>query len=134
MRVLVMAVLALVLFLSACVSVDTGGSRATATPENPGNPPVVVTLDDNGRVFELKPGDRLLLKFGEGYDWTIEVADERVVSQVPGATLEPGTQGLYEARRAGQTELSAAGDPPCRKAQPPCAMPSRVIAITIVVR
>jgi len=79
-------------------------------------------------------GERLLLRLGEGYDWTVTVSDPSVLSGVVGVLLVRGAQGLYQADRAGQAILSAIGDPPCRKVQPPCAAPSRAFQLTVAVQ
>ncbi|HEX7975875.1 MAG TPA: hypothetical protein VF498_15810 [Anaerolineales bacterium] len=102
-----------------------------ATDENGG---LTVTLDNNGQTVTLKTGQRFLLKLGEGYDWQVEVADQAILSRVPNVTVIRGAQGLYEARQAGTTRLTASGDPVCRTAKPPCEMLSRMFEITIVVQ
>ncbi len=110
----------------------------SVTPEptagGPGDHDITVTLDDNGRALELKPGDRFLLKLGEGYTWTVDIADQSIVSRVPNVMVVRGAQGIYEAHQAGQTELTAAGDPQCRASNPPCAMPSLEFRLTLIVR
>ena len=82
----------------------------------------------------LKIGQRFLLNLGSEYDWTVEVADQSIVSRVVNVTVIRGAQGLYEAKRPGQTTLTAVGDPPCRKAQPPCGAPSRMFQVQILVQ
>jgi photosystem II stability/assembly factor-like uncharacterized protein len=94
----------------------------------------VVTLSDDGGTIELSVGQRFLLDLSAGYDWTITVADPAIVSQVTDVLAIQGSQGLYEARSVGRTTVSAAGDPVCREAQPPCAAPSRAFSVQIVVK
>jgi hypothetical protein len=109
----------------------------TATALASGPPPVegaasrTVTLADNGQLLDLGVGDRLLLTLGGEYDWTVRVADPTVVSRVANAAVPSGAQGLYEATRPGETALEAVGEPPCRKAQPPCAAPSRLFRLQL---
>lgn len=79
-------------------------------------------------------GDRFLLKLGEEYDWTISIGDTQVVSRVMNIAVVRGAQGVYEAQKAGRTTLSAAGDPPCLKAEPPCKAPSVAFEVKLVVR
>jgi len=81
----------------------------------------------------LMPGERFLLKLGEEYNWTVTVADQSVVSRVVNITVVRGAQGLYEAHKIGSTTLTASGDPVCRHAQPPCAMPSRQFEVKVEV-
>jgi hypothetical protein len=157
-RVTILAVCGL-LFLSGCVSVPlapaSGGAVVVITSEPasssagalptpsvpaPLTPLVVagsdtqVTLADDGRTIMMRVGDRFLLSLGENYEWSIEVEDPGVVSRVVNVLAPKGSQGLYEAHRVGQTALTAAGDPPCRKAQPPCMAPSRQFRVEVVVK
>lgn len=91
--------------------------------------PPPITLADNGRVIDLALGDQVLLALGEDYVWTVRVADTDVLGRVVNVTVIQGTQGVYEARRTGQTTLEATGDPPCRQAQPACARPSLLFRV-----
>lgn len=93
-----------------------------------------VTLDDNGKTIDLRVGDRFLLALEGNYDWSVAVDDPSIVGRVAGITTIRGAQGVYEARKPGQTTLAATGDPPCRKAQPPCLAPSRSFQVRLVVR
>ena len=105
-----------------------------STPPSGSSSTRTVTLADQGNTITLHPGDRFLLSLGEGYDWTVNVADPSTVSRVVNILVVRGAQGVYEARRQGQTTLSAVGDPPCRKSIPPCMLPSRVFRVTIAVQ
>ena len=96
--------------------------------------PEQVTLDDMGSTVILKVGDRFALVLGESSDWTVSVNDESILSRVKKIQPIQGSQGVYEAHQAGQTTLTAVGDPPCRKTKPPCMMPSRAFEIQITVR
>jgi len=119
------AALSLVLvlgLLAAC-------ARSTPTPSGR-----EITLDDNGRMVELKIGECFLLKLGEDYDWTLEVDDMAVISRVKNIAVVRGAQGVYEALKAGTAVLSAAGEPVCRKSNPPCGRPSIAFKVTLVVR
>ena len=111
-------------------------TQPAATEPASGSTPagmVTVTRADNGNTLRLHPGDRFLLQLGEDYDWNVTIDDQAVVSRVVGITVVRGAQGVYEARSTGTTMLTAVGDPPCRKAQPPCAIPSIRFAVTLVV-
>jgi hypothetical protein len=90
-----------------------------------------VTLADDGRTIDLAVGERFLLALGDQLDWTVRVADPSVVGRVVNVTVVRGAQGLYEARQPGATTLEATGDPPCRKAQPPCGAPSRLFRVQL---
>jgi hypothetical protein len=93
-----------------------------------------VTLADAGQTIELAVGETFLLALGSEYDWTVTVADPSIVSREVNVATIRGSQGLYRANRPGRTTLTAIGDPPCRRARPACALPSRIVRIDLVVR
>jgi hypothetical protein len=43
-------------------------------------------------------------------------------------------QGVYQASKPGETELTAIGDPACLRARPACGAPSRVLRFTVRVQ
>jgi carboxyl-terminal processing protease len=107
------------------------------TGAGPGVPvlsPQTITLANDGETITLHVDEQFLLKLGEEYDWTVTVADQSIVSRVVNITVVRGAQGVYEAHKAGSTTLTATGDPVCRQSQPPCAMPSRLFQINVVVQ
>lgn len=108
----------------------------TGQPEATGQPgsDLVVGLQDNGQTIHVSVGQRFLLSLGAEYNWQVNVADQSVVSRVVNITVIRGAQGVYEAHKAGQTTLEATGDPACRSQQPPCAMPSIIFQVTVVVQ
>jgi len=93
-----------------------------------------VTLADDGQTLTFQVGQSFLLFLGDNYDWSATAGDPAVVSHMPNVFVIPGSQGLYQARRPGHTTLTATGDPACRQAQPPCAVPSQVFSVQIVVQ
>ncbi len=93
-----------------------------------------VTLADAGQTIDLQVGQAFLLALDAAWDWTVSVADPSVVNRLVNVLVVRGAQGIYVAKKAGRTILTAVGDPPCRKARPACALPSRVFRITVVVR
>jgi hypothetical protein len=133
------SVAALVVLQLAACGLPEPGAPGTSSPGEGGATtpgpaaPRTVTLADAGRTVELRVGERFLLDLGEGYDWTVEIADETIVSHVPDPAAPTGTQGQFQANRTGQTELTAVGEPGCRKVTPPCARPSRLVEISLVV-
>jgi hypothetical protein len=94
----------------------------------------VITLGDQGRTIDLAVGESFLLKLGEEYAWTVNISDQNVLSRFRNITMVRGAQGIYNALQAGTVTLSASGDPVCRQAKPPCAMPSILFSITIVAK
>ena len=123
---------------------DSGmGTEVAATPATDETPAgageisvgdgTEVTLADDGATVNMKVGQSFLLKLGEDFDWTVTPADQSIVSRVKNISVIRGAQGVYEALKAGTTELSAVGDPTCRTATPTCAAPSRSFKVTVVV-
>jgi hypothetical protein len=109
---------------------------AAATPTVPSAVPGAgrpVTVADDGQTIVLNVGASFLLQLGDAYIWTVTVADPSIVSRQVNILVVRGAQGVYVAHKAGQTTLTAVGNPPCRSAQPPCAAPSRLFRVTIVV-
>jgi hypothetical protein len=93
-----------------------GTPATTATVPSPGQPtasPLVVTAADNGTSLHLAIGQEFLLNLGSAADWVVTVADQRIVQRIGGVLVVRGAQGMYEARTAGTTSLSAVGSPPC---------------------
>jgi hypothetical protein len=93
-----------------------------------------ITLADDGQTLTFQVGQSFLLFLGNNYNWSATAGDAAVVSQMPNVFVIPGSQGLYQARQPGHTTLTATGDPACRQAQPPCAMPSQIFSVQIVVQ
>jgi hypothetical protein len=91
-------------------------------------------LDDGEKIIALKTGQRFLLSLGDGFEWSVDVADQTIASRVINIAVIRGAQGVYEAHKVGHTSLSAVGDLPCRKSQPPCMAPSRLFKTEIVVQ
>jgi hypothetical protein len=103
-------------------------SAASAGPDGR-----TVTLADDGTTIDLAIGDRFLLNLGRDFNWTVSVDDQSVLSRVPNIAVIQGAQGIYLARAPGHATLSATGDPPCRKATPPCGAPSRLFRVHMTV-
>ena len=114
------------LALAAC-----GAPSPTPTPAAQSRE---VTLEDKGATVEMKVGDRFLLNLGDFYDWSLNVADNSILSRVKNIAVIKGAQGVYEALKPGRTTLSATGDPACLKSTPPCAAPSILFEVTVVVK
>jgi hypothetical protein len=113
---------------------------ATATTTSPLPGPggatgqLTVTQADQGKTVPLHVGDRFLLALGEGYDWTVNIDNQNVVSRVIGILTVRGSQGIFEAHQAGTATLTAMGDPVCRQSQPPCGQPSILFTVKLGVQ
>lgn len=104
----------------------------TATTQVEINGLQTITIEQNGQILTLQPGDFFVLMLGNGYNWDVSVLDPTIVGQATRPASEE-SQGIYEALQTGKTELTASGDPLCRSQKPACMMPSISFAIEIVV-
>jgi hypothetical protein len=116
--------------------VPPGGATPPApTPSLPLTPSaggvVTVTIADLGRTVEMGVGNTLQLQLTTGYDWTVTVADPAILVQT--AAGASSGEATYQAKQPGTTTLTATGDPPCRKATPPCDAPSLGFQLTVIV-
>jgi hypothetical protein len=95
---------------------------------------LVITFADFGRPINLKIGDRFLLFLEKGgYLFNPVVLDTAVLQKVDDVEIIPGSQGVFEAKRAGSTKLQATGELPCHKTTPACAAPTWFFEFSIVV-
>ena len=114
------------------------GGTGTATPAplpasaEPAPASLVITQADSGRTLQLAVGQQLLVDLGSTLEWVVTVADQGVVGRVPGVLVIRGAQGIYVARAAGSTLLSAIGSPPC--ASGACPQFRVAFSVTLVVR
>jgi hypothetical protein len=120
---------------SSGTMIPTTAADSTSTAATPVPTPRVfeVTLADNNKIIELCRNELILLKLGEGYDWTVTIADQTIISRVLNIAVVRGAQGLYEAHVIGKTSLEAVGDPTCRQSKPPCEAPSLNFKVTVSV-
>ncbi len=113
------------------------------TPGPPGGPAITITADadglatldlpPNGRpTVLLKPGQRLRLNLGDGYDWAITGDSGTIL--VAGNAGITAAERLYTAHQAGTVTLQIAANPTCLKSQPPCERPSYFYTIPVTVR
>jgi len=105
----------------------------TATAPASGNSPIVA-LAKNGSTLTLNVGDHFLLNLGSSYIWSVHVSPPLIVAKANDLSAPIGTQGYYSAVAAGQTMLSAVGNPTCSTSVPPCERPSILFRLNIVVR
>ncbi|GEM_PF-2629724 len=91
-----------------------------------------VTLEDNGKTIDLLVGDMLRVDLGTNYEWRVTVEDETVLT--PLYTMGSWAMPLfYRANSPGETRLSAVGELPCHRAQPPCLAPSLFFEVQVIV-
>ncbi len=89
-----------------------------------------VSLGDEGKTIDLLVGDMLHVDLGTEYQWKVTVAKQGILEPVPTLVAMPA---LFRAMAPGETTISAVGDLPCHRAQPPCLAPSRSFEVQIVV-
>jgi hypothetical protein len=106
----------------------------TSTPVGSPTDGRTIGLADNGRTIQFSVGERFGLVLGADFDWTLGPIDESVVQRVRNITVVRGGQGVFNIVGPGTTLFSAVGDPPCRKATPPCGAPSLLFQVSISAR
>jgi hypothetical protein len=93
----------------------------------------VITLDNVGKPINLRVGDRFLLFLqNAGYEFRPTVLDETILRKVTDVEI-PGSQGVFEALRSGNTKLAAIGELPCHKTTPACLAPTLNVEFTVLV-
>jgi hypothetical protein len=120
--------------LPEVIQITTAGS--TETPATGGNPIPEggITLEDRGKTFTMQVGDSFLLNLGmDIYNWAVTVDNENVLRRELNVAVIRAAQGTYQALAPGTVTLSASGDPLCLKSNPPCALPSILFTVTVVV-
>ncbi len=95
--------------------------------------PLSITPADNGQTITLTVGQTFLLNLGADHNWDVQIANQSIVSRVVTITVIRGAQGVYEARAAGETKLTAAGAPICDATQPGCSQAIQEFQVQLVV-
>lgn len=104
----------------------------TRTPAATASAGGEITMQNAESGVTLRVGERFLLNLGER-DWSVRSGDETIVRQAESVMIPTGSQGYFEALKAGKTKLYATSDPPCRQATPPCMLPTLFLEIPITV-
>ncbi len=94
---------------------------------------LVVTHADDGTTIVGRVGDRFLLQLGEEFNWTVAVSDPSIARRVPNVLVVRGAQGIYEAERVGETDVTAIGVLNCAPYQP-CPALAALFQVHISVR
>ena len=71
---------------------------------------VVITPDMAGKTIEMTVGQQLLAKLGTEGNCKVDVTPTFLLNAVQGATLNPGEQGLWEAKMNGAATFQATCD------------------------
>ena len=94
--------------------------------------------EDNGKTKEVKVGSDLRLVLRGDFDWQLESTNMSALaltgSQVGTVGGSPVRIWEFDVKSAGTFVLRASGDATCRKAVPPCAVPSEKYEFTIVAK
>lgn len=116
---------------TVAISVQNGGVTSQAFDFFSG---LTITIDDGGKTINLRVGDRfeVLLK-KEVYEWAVADLDANLITRLPNDPAGAGSQGIFQAVKAGRTQLEAVGELPCHKSVPPCLAPSLLFEVTLVI-
>jgi hypothetical protein len=114
---------------SAAGTADAKSPPPSTSAPGPATPREV-TAAQNETTLHLSVGERFELALGSGQTWKVTVENPSVVAPVVGTTLPAGVQGIFEAKAAGTTVVSALGRASCA---PGSMCPQYVIAFTITV-
>ena len=113
------------------VQVQSAGGLSDKFPIFKGQ---IITFDNVGKTIPLEVGDRFLLFLQKGgYEFNPAVLDTAVLRKVDDVEIISGSQGVFEALKAGSTKLTALGDLPCHKTTPACLAPALFVEFNIVV-
>jgi len=117
---------------NAVVQIQVQGTSGT-TDLFPFFKGLIITFADVGKPILLKAGDRFLLNLSKGaYQFDATVLDPTVIQKVNDVEV-PGSQGIFEAKKAGTTMLTVLGELPCAKTVPACLAPTINLQFTVVV-
>ena len=122
--------------VSTAVAASTSEPLTQQTPSTGNNiiPAEGITRPENGKTFTMKVGDSFLLNLGTNiYDWTVSIDNDNVLRMKMGVMVIQGAQGIYDALAPGTATLTAVGNPRCLQSNPPCAMPTILFRVTVIV-
>lgn len=92
-----------------------------------------IAIDDNLQTINLKIGERFMLILKkEPYVWTPTVLNPAVLEKIQDSTM-PGSQGIFQAKSTGSTQLNAIGEFPCSDSKVACGGPAQLFQVNIVV-
>jgi hypothetical protein len=113
-------------------------SHPTTTATAPAGDTVMVTEEDNGKTFTLRPGQHLVVTLDDSSSiWSDPETDNAAVLSRTAVSANPSATHVtasFDAKSAGQAHVSASKDLPCRNAQPPCMAPTQLWQITVTVQ
>ena len=113
------------------IQVESGNSLSEKFPFFKGQ---VITIADAGKAITMQVGERFLLFLvKEGYDFTPEVLDPTILRKVADVEI-PGSQGVFEALRTGNTKLISTGELPCARETPACLAPAINVEFIVIVQ
>jgi hypothetical protein len=113
------------------VIVTLGPGFTPMTSATQVTPPVSVTLDDNRRGVDLKVGQYLSVRLGQGYDWQVSVSQPGVLEFTSTASEPQGQQAVLRAVQSGETRVVADRQPTFKRTQPPCTEPTRAYYVNV---
>jgi hypothetical protein len=92
----------------------------------------IINMQNAESGVTLHVGERFLLNLGDR-DWKVRIGDETIMRLGESTAVPQGSQGYFEALKAGTTKIYATSDPACRQATPPCMLPTLFLEIPVTV-
>jgi|GEM_PF-2686228 len=111
---------------SATIIVTGGGSTGGPTTHT-------LMMADNGTTISAQVGDTIVIKLDPALNWAADVQPTGLLFRPPVAVVR-GVQDIFEAIAPGQVVITETGSPACLQASPPCAAPSQLWQVTIVIQ
>ena len=109
------------------------GTTTTAPPA--AGDTITVTQDDNGKTFTLLKGQHLIVTLDDpSWEWSDPDTDNASVLERTAVSANPSSTHVaasFVAKAAGQAQVGASKDAPCRRSTPPCMVPTFLWQITI---
>lgn len=96
---------------------------------------LVITLEDDGMTFGLAVGTKFQVVLQKAdYEWDAAAFDPAFISKLSNETLLPNSLGVFQATKAGTTQVSSFGELPCAKVTPRCLAPSLGFRVTLIMK
>lgn len=92
-----------------------------------------ITRADSGESVTLALHEEFLVALDGNFEWGLTFSDPNAFVPIPVAPRH-GIQGLFRAEALGTYKLTAEGEPPCAKLNPPCLMPIIPVEVTLIVQ
>jgi hypothetical protein len=127
------------LIVAAAVAVAAVVAAVSTSAFSGSTPPpgcCTFTASDSGRLFKIQAGQvvRVRLTGSPHAPWTEPHSTSTAVVRRRVTRSGDLVAGVFVAEHRGRADLRALQEPLCRKATPPCAAPTRLFVVHLVVR